>query len=391
MNFQPFDAVEAPRRKQEPAPLPAALRFSHTALFGERAKWLPPYRLTPSFASADGQSIIYRRRSQVVLVNEGGETHAAQATSFAFGSGDMRVRIDQHGYARIVRPMRSSQAIDPVSNVIDGAADMEREAALAVCAHLNEHVASLAYPHRWTPTPDLVLLPVAVRAFSEPEPERPKRVAPTDPRVKPAVDPQAMNDYLDARAAWLARHLAWDAAQRSIHQLKEQASGGDRHAMQKYLTTCLHDMLWPVPVMISYEFAGPAEVKLEFVVPGLDAIPDREAAMGSGNRVEIRRMSDLTHNKLHNQHALGLVVRLMGEMFAALPTVQTASVSALQLPANGKPQRYIVSAKTERDIWSSLYASGAVTGDQAIHCLAQLGARVNLTALGAFLVIEPLN
>jgi hypothetical protein len=220
---------------------------------------------------------------------------------------------------------------------------------------------------------------------------RPKRVASSDPRAKPTVDPQVMNDYLDARAAWLARRLAWDAAQRTIHQLKEQASGGDLQAMQKYLTTCLHDMLWPMPVTISYEFAGPGEVKLEFLVPGLDAIPDREAAMGSGNRVEIRRMSDLSHNKLHNQHALGLVVRLMGELFAALPTVQTASVSALQLPANGKPQRYIASAKTERDIWSSLYASGAVTGDQAIHCLAQMGARVNLTALGAFLVIEPLN
>jgi hypothetical protein len=106
LNLRDFEFVEAPKRKPEPAGLPVALRFSHCGLFGEKAKWLPPYKLTPSFASADGQSIIYRRRSQVVLVGEGGETNASQATSFAFGSGDMRVRIDQHGYARIVRPMR---------------------------------------------------------------------------------------------------------------------------------------------------------------------------------------------------------------------------------------------------------------------------------------------
>ncbi len=162
-----------------------------------------------------------------MLVGESGETHVGQATSFALGTGETRVRIDAHGYARIIRPTRSSQAIDPVSNVVDGAADMERDAALAVCSHLNEHVESLAFPHRWTPSPDHVLLPVAARAFSEPQPKPPKASISTDPRVKAAADPQDMNDYLDARAAWLARRLAWDAAQRSIHQLKEQAVSGD--------------------------------------------------------------------------------------------------------------------------------------------------------------------
>ncbi len=389
MNLQHFDAVQTPRRKAaEPAPQPVPLRFSHTALFGAKAKWLPPYRLTPSFASADGQSIIYRRRSQVILIGEGGETVAGQATSFALGSGDMRARIDQHGYARIVRPMRSSQAIDPVSNVVDGAADMEREAAQAVCSHLNEHVESLAFPHRWTPSPDHVLMPVAARAFSEPQPRAPKPVPSSDPRAKPEVNTQALNDYLDARAAWLARRLGWDAAQRSIHQLKAQAEGGDLDVMREYLTTCLHDVLWPLPTTISYEFNAPSEVRLEFIVPGLEAIPDREAAMASGNRVEIRRMSDLSHTKLHNQHAVGLVVRLLGELFGALPTITAATVSALQLPANGKPQRYVASVRAERRVWSALHSNGSVTADAAINCLNQLRARVNLTALGAFLAVE---
>lgn len=391
MNYQHFDVVQAPLRKAEPPPPQVALRFSHTALFGQKSKWLPPFRLTPSFASADGQSIIYRRRSQVVLIGEGGETVAGQATSFALGSGDMRVRIDQHGYARIVRPMRSSQAIDPVSNVVDGAADMEREGALAVCSHLNEHVESLAFPHRWTPSPDHVLLPVAVRPFAEPQPKPPKASISTDARVKAAADPQALNDYLDARAGWLARRLAWDASQRSIHQLKSQAEGGDLDAMREYLSRCLHDVLWPLPTTISFEFNGPGTARLEFIVPPLEAIPDREAAMASGNRVEIRRMSDLSHTKLHNLHAVGLVVRLTGELFASLPTINAVTVSALQLAAGGKPQRYIAAVRAERKVWAQLHANGAVTADQAIHCLTSLRARCNLTALGAFLAVEPFD
>ncbi len=376
-------------RKAQPLPPPVALRFSHTELFGEKVKWLPPYRLAPSFASADGQSIIYRRRSQVVLAGESGETHLAQATSFALGAGDTRVRIDAHGYARIVRPTRSSQAIDPVSNVVDGAADMEREAALTVCSHLNEHVESLAFPHRWTPSPDQVVLPVAARAFTEPKPRPPKAAISKDPRVKAAADPQELNDYLDVRADWLARRLVWDAAQRSIYELKDKAQSGNLDAMQEYLMKCLHDVLWPLPTIVSYEFDGQAEAKLEFVVPGLDAIPDREAAMASGNRVEIRRMSELSHIKLHNQHALGVVVRLVGELFASLPTIADVTVSALQSPANGKSQRYIASVQAERSQWSSLHSNGAVTADQAIRCLSQLGARCNLTALGAFMTVEP--
>ncbi|HVE88448.1 MAG TPA: hypothetical protein VNA44_02005 [Burkholderiaceae bacterium] len=391
MNFQNFETVQAPLRKAQPPPVPVALRFSHTDLFGEKVKWLPPYRLAPSFASADGQSIIYRRRSQVVLAGESGETHVNQATSFALGAGDTRVRIDAHGYARIVRPTRSSQAIDPVSNVVDGAADMERGAALTVCSHLNEHVESLAFPHRWTPSPDQVLLPVAARAFAEPKPRPPRASISKDPRVKAAADPQELNDYLDVRADWLARRLVWDAAQRSIYELKEKAERGNLDAMRGYLTKCLHDVLWPLPTIISYEFNGQHEASLEFVVPGLDAIPDREASMASGNRVEIRRMSDVSHTKLHNQHALGLVVRLLGELFASLPTIEYVTVSALQIPGNGKAQRYIASAEAERSRWSSLHSNGSVTADQAIRCLGQLGARCNLTALGAFLAVEPFN
>ena len=75
----------------------------------------------------------------------------------------------------------------------------------------------------------------------------------------------------------------------------------------------------------------------------------------------------------------------------ALPTIEMVTVSALQMPANGKPQRYIMSAQADRERWSSLHSNGSVTADQAIRCLGQLGARCNLTALGAFLAVEPFD
>jgi len=104
----------------------------------------------------------------------------------------------------------------------------------------------------------------------------------------------------------------------------------------------------------------------------------------------VRRMSEVVHTKLHNRHALGLVLRLMGEIFAALPTVQQVTVSGRQQPADKRPPRYVITARTARKPWSELHQRGSVTGD-AFQCLQEIESKFNLTGLGAFLPIEPFS
>jgi len=363
-----------------------ALRYRYTASYGEKVRWLPPYRLIPSFASADGQSAVYRRRSQVVLTSDSEGEAGGQATSFALPDSEMKVRIDQYGYAKLIRPTRSSQHVDPLANLVDGAADMEREAALSVCAHLNEHVEAMAHPQRWTPTPDLQLVPTTVRAFPDPSPEAPKPIG--QKNGKHVYDPQAMNDYLDDRAKWLQRRFAWESGQKGMQEHSQRAAQGIPDAMRDHLLTCLKDILWPLPVSVSFEFDDVTAVRMDVQLPLLPTLPDREAAIDYGNRVVVRRMSEVIHTKLHNRHALGLVARLMGEVFAALPTVQQVTVSARQQPPDQRPPRYIVTARAPRKHWSTLFQRGGVTGDAA-QCLQDIESRFNLTGLGAFLPIEP--
>src|SRR4029453_16995872 len=203
MSYMSSDGAEPPSTALE-----VPLRYRHTVSYGEKVKWLPPYRLIPSFASADGQSAVYRRRSQVVLTSENENEAGGQATSFALPDSEMKVRIDQYGYARLIRPTRSNQHVDPLSNLVDGAADMERDAALAVCAHLNEHVDAMAFPQRWTPSPDVQRVPLSVRPFSETAPEMPRPIGAKN--GKHVYDQQAMTDYLDDRARWTKRKFAWE-------------------------------------------------------------------------------------------------------------------------------------------------------------------------------------
>ena len=83
MDQERFGTVAAPV-----VPTPIAWRYGQRAVFGERAKWLPPYRLVPSFASADGKTAVYRRRSQVALTEStDAATAAQQGTTIKMGDG----------------------------------------------------------------------------------------------------------------------------------------------------------------------------------------------------------------------------------------------------------------------------------------------------------------
>jgi hypothetical protein len=158
--------------------------------------------------------------------------------------------------------------------------------------------------------------------------------------------------------------------------------------MHEHLLTCLHDVLWPVPIPASYELSGTGEVRIDVLMPGFDVLPDREAVIAYGNRVSVQRMTEVNKVKLFDRHALGLTLRLLGEVFAALPTAQRATVTALQQPDHRAP-RYIVSAQVDRKPWSQLHANGSVIADSPEPALAALKARYNLTGLGAFMAIEP--
>jgi hypothetical protein len=378
LSHERFEVVDSP---DAPAEL-VSTRYRHTALFGKRVRWLPPHRLVPSFASADGHTAVYRRRSQLLLTESSENSGLGEPTSFVAGPDGLKVRIDEFGYARVIRPARSQQRVDPLTHLADGAHALEREAAESVCRYLNQHVEALGEPHRWTPPPTVQLVPLATRPYSEPPPTAPR---PGGTAISAAV---AINAYLDARAAWLKRRFAWENGQRAVKELADRAAGGDPAAMRAHLVGCLQDVLWPAPVFLSYGIVDAEEIRFDVREPGLDALPDREATVATGHRVVVKPMADVRRVLLHNRHAFGLVVRLLGESFAALPSVQRVVASAFQSPAGVRP-RYILSAMAERRVWTALYGEHWASDEPPERILKPLGARYELTALGSFLPIEP--
>ena len=361
--------------------------FSRRALFGERAKWLPPYRLVPSFASADGQTAVYRRRSQIVLTDDSDNTHVAHDATVKLGGNEYKVRIDQYGYARLVRPTRSQQHVDPLSNTVDGAADMERDAALAVCKHLNEHVDGIALAHRWTPSPAARWCRPPCGRFPRRSPCRRAMSRRPPARAGPRSDAARWTTSSTRARPGSRARFAWESGQRALQERGARAAQGDAEAMHEHLLTCLHDVLWPVPIPASYE----SQRHGRSAHRRADARLRRAAGSRGGHR-----LWQPCVRAAHDRGEQGQAPRpprarpdaapARRRVFAALPTVQRATVTALQQPDHRAP-RYIVSAQVDRKPWSQLYSSGGVIADSPEPALAALKARYNLTGLGAFMAI----
>jgi len=374
LSHQTFEVVD-----RHPAAELVSTRYRHSALFGKRARWLPPHRLVPSFASADGQCVIYRRRSEFQLT-EATDTGTPNAAAFAVAEQGMRARIDEFGFVRVARPVNLQQR-GPLVN-IDEVHDIEREVAEAVCRQMNQHVEAIGEAHRWTPTPAVQMVPVSARPYAE--------LPPAPPAKREGVHRtrEQINGWLDARAAWLKRRFAWENGQRAIRELGERAAAGNEPAMSSHLISCLQDVLFPVPVFLSYSFIDSEEMRADVRLPLATELPDREATVGYGHRIAVKPMTPVRQAMLHNRHAFGLVVRLIGEAFAALPTLKRVVVSGYQMPTLGLPS-YILSAMAERRAWTMLYQERWITDGPPERVMRPLGGRYQLTGLGAFVPIDP--
>jgi hypothetical protein len=355
-------------------------RYRHSALFGKRARWLPPHRLVPSFASADGQCVIYRRRSEFQLSEVTGTTPPSAAANVAEATRGMRANIDEFGFVRVARPVNLQQrgALAKIEEVHD----IEREVAEAVCRQMNQHVDAIGEAHRYTPTPAVQMVPLSLRSYTEPPPAPPRK------REGAHRTPEQINAWLDERAAWLKRRFAWENGQNAVRELAERAAAGNEPAMSAHLISCLQDVLFPAPVFMSYSFLDSDEIRVDVRVPLASELPDREATVGYGHRIAVKPMTPVRQAMLHNRHAFGLVLRLIGEAFAALPTIKRAIVSGYQMPTLGLPS-YILSVMAERRAWTMLHQEKWITDGPPERAMRPLGGRYQLTGLGAFVPIEP--
>ena len=130
--------------------------------------------------------------------------------------------------------------------------------------------------------------------------------------------------------------------------------------MEQLLGLYLTEIQWPRETLVCLEFTDSGRsVYLDVDLPEIEDLPTRTAAVAKrGNRLEIKEVSATEQRKryMHHVHAVGF--RLLGEVFATLPTAENATISGYSQRRNAGTGRiddeYLYSARANRSDWEAI-------------------------------------
>lgn len=269
------------------------------------------------------------------------------------------------------------------------------------CEEINEQVESLARLHHDTPDPRVEPKFVAP-AYPEPEPARPA------PRALGLLDKvfrsrrlrlEAANrrDEEDWRAAltkWHGAKAAFDSAVAQRRSLVEKLIYEDLGAMGSFLEESLQDIAWPRETMVAVDIQDEGSlVMLDVELPEIEEMPTRVARVPArGLALSVKDLPPARIERLYEEHVHGILFRLVGEVFAALPKAQTVVASGYSKrrdPATGQPRDdYLLSARVPRASWEAT-DFGKIAQVEASEALARYDLRRAPLRSGLLRAITP--
>lgn len=173
------------------------------------------------------------------------------------------------------------------------------------------------------------------------------------------------------------------------------AMAGNPDPMEQLLEHRLGEIVWPKETLISLSVSedGTA-LELDVDLPEIEHMPTMRAALRArGWDLTIKEAGATATRKLYQQHVHSLGFRILGEAFAALPTVRSIVLSGysqrLDSATGHTNEDYLYSVRVERSQWNDLSFSSLNQIDPG-EALAAFELRRNMTATGIFKPVAPL-
>ena len=279
--------------------------------------------------------------------------------------------------------------------------DFIREWLASQCEKINSQISSLENIHLETPPPD------RKPSYS---PELFTLHSPLPPISKPlgilgrlfkSVRTRIENENEVAFAEYGQRYREWtkaqsdfDDVQRKRKYLLEQRLYSDPSAMYEVLESSLQSIEWPRETNVSYEIdPSGKKVFVDVDLPVIEDMPGKSASLPSrGWKVTMKALTDTKLRQLYMNHVHGVGFRLIGEIFATLPTVNEVALSAYSQRASkatGEIQdEYLYSVRVSRNEWSKINFSNLGSVDM-VTALDQFELRRKMTKTGLFTPIDP--
>ncbi|MEQ8260494.1 MAG: DUF4236 domain-containing protein [Alcanivorax sp.] len=273
-------------------------------------------------------------------------------------------------------------------------ADAERE--------INSEWEVLTTVHLQTPPP---FEPLAFEEceFSEPEPKCPPlprrgfwgTIIPPLGEKRERQAAQLSEEHqskLDARKERETAHIELQRKQLIEHQ---DAQRGDMDAMETVLSDRLAMLEWPYETIVAFDIIGPEMIALDVDLPEIEDLPVRECSIAaSGNKLNIKNLTDKKKRLIYYDHIHSIGFRLLGEVFALLPTVHWVLISTysqrIDKATGQENDEYIYSAKVDRFTFASKNFEALDAIDPA-EAFSRCELRRQATQTGIIKAIEPFS
>jgi hypothetical protein len=270
------------------------------------------------------------------------------------------------------------------------------------CAQINNDIELLPRIHEGTSHPEIKPRYVP-QAFDETRPVEPQPVVPKfwDRLLGRALLIKGQNDsahsaHESAIAEWEGRRRHHEVTERQVAELVEAGIYRDEDAMMQFLEARLSTISWPRETLVSFDVIESGKcVCLDVDLPELEDMPAKSAKMPSrGLRLLFKELSPTKIRKIYADHIHGVLFRLAGEAFAALPTVQTVVASGysqrIQTHDGRVLDEYLLSLRVSREHWHRI-DFGRLDAVSPTDALSQFELRRNMTKSGKFAAIEPIT
>jgi hypothetical protein len=166
--------------------------------------------------------------------------------------------------------------------------------------------------------------------------------------------------HSSALASWTEHRDKFLAGEQQRKRFIEVEVYEHTSAREQWIDERLASIAWPSETQVSYELASDGgSIMLDVDLPEIEDMPSRTARPAErGLKLVFRPFGQRALENNYAQHVHGLMLRVVGEMYASLPMLQRVTAAGYTQRPNVATGRiediYVLWLSTTRDVWNKL-------------------------------------
>lgn len=201
-------------------------------------------------------------------------------------------------------------------------------------------------------------------------------------------------EYQARLSDWEREYAAFEKEQDRKRQIVEVGRLNDATAMQDYLSERLESVPWPRETHISFQLEEEGrKILMDVDLPEIEEMPSQQAHVsGRDLRLVMKDKPQVQQRADYLMHIHAIGFRIIGEVFASLPTVSTIFLSAYSQRLDKKTYQisdeYLYSTRVSRSSWAKVDFANLNALD-VIGIFADFEVRRKITKQGTLSAIQP--